>query len=177
MIDKIKAYLDTPAAERDVAAGALLLLQLNRNRILYNGACIAPQRYAPVIEHELKKHLRILLDGLTAQGIVEMEHEVVPVAEESLEEGAPVVSTDVDHPEGTHRGRRADHESLPAEIQALYEKNGEIYFKMKQTFETLKTLEEAAPCDRYEHLKVLKSLDDQYRKNWKKYDGFERKEN
>ena len=44
MIDKIKAYLDTPAAERDVAAGALLLLQLNRNRILYNGACIAPQR-------------------------------------------------------------------------------------------------------------------------------------
>ena len=157
MIDKIKAYLDTPAAERDVAAGALLLLQLNRNRILYNGACIAPQRYAPVIEHELKKHLRILLDGLTTQGIVEMEHEVVPVAEESLEEGAPVVSTDVDHPEGTHRGRRADHESLPAEIQALYEKNGEIYFKMKQSFETLKTLEEAAPCDRYEHLKVLKS--------------------
>lgn len=177
MIDKIKAYLDTPAAERDVAAGALLLLQLNRNRILYNGACIAPQRYAPVIEHELKKHLRILLDGLTTQGIVEMEHEVVPVAEESLEEGAPVVSTDVDHPEGTHRGRRADHESLPAEIQALYEKNGEIYFKMKQTFETLKTLKEAAPCDRYEHLKVLKSLDDQYRKNWKKYDGFEKKEN
>ena len=47
---------------------------------------------------------------------------------------------------------------------------------MKQTFETLKTLEDAAPCDRYEHLKVLKSLDDQYRKNWKKYDGFERKE-
>ena len=119
MIDKIKAYLDTPAAERDVAAGALLLLQLNRNRILYNGACIAPQRYAPVIEHELKKHLRILLDGLTAQGIEEMEREVVPVAEESLEEGAPVVSTDVDHPEGTHRGRRADHESLTAEIQAL----------------------------------------------------------
>ena len=100
MIDSIKTYLNAPAAERDVAAGALLLLQLNRNRVLYNGACIAPKRYAPVIEHELKKHLRILLDGQTAQGIVEMEHEVVPVAKESLDEGAPVVSTDVDHPEG-----------------------------------------------------------------------------
>ena len=127
-----------------------------------------------MIVHELKKHLRILLDGLTAQGIVEMEHEVVPVAKESLDEGAPVVSTDVDHPEGTYRGCRADHNELPEEIRALYEKNGEIYFKMKQTFETLKTLEEAAPCDRYEHLKVLKSLDEQYRRNWKKYDEFKR---
>lgn len=174
MIDQIKTYLNAPAAERDVAAGALLLLKLNRNRVLYNGACIAPKRYAPVIEHELKKHLRILLDGQTAQGIVEMEHEVVPVAKESLDEGAPVVSTDVDHPEGTYRGCRADHNELPEEIRALYEKNGEIYFKMKQTFETLKTLEDAAPCDRYEHLKVLKSLDEQYRRNWKKYDEYKR---
>lgn len=54
MIDQIKTYLNAPAAERDVAAGALLLLKLNRNRVLYNGACIAPKRYAPVIEHELK---------------------------------------------------------------------------------------------------------------------------
>ena len=44
---------------------------------------------------------------------------------------------------------------------------------MKQTFETLKQLSSAAPCDRYEHLKVLSSLDRALRANWKRYDEYE----
>lgn len=32
---KIQDYLDTPPSERDVVAGATLLLSLNRNKILF----------------------------------------------------------------------------------------------------------------------------------------------
>ena len=44
---------------------------------------------------------------------------------------------------------------------------------MKQTFETLKTMADKEPCDRYELLKLLKKADERYRLNWEAYDSFE----
>lgn len=168
----IQQWVQTPPKERDVAAGAEMLFRLNRNRWLWRNACSFPERYNSLIEHELKKHLRIRLDGLTQREVVQMESTVVPQAQKSIDEGAPVIDSDTDQPEAKHRGKRADHDSLPEDIRGLYEENGDIYFRMKQVFATLKGMADQQPCDRYEHLQMLKGLDDQYRKNWETYDNW-----
>ena len=46
----------------------------------------------------------------------------------------------------------------------------EIYYKMKQLFETLKGMEDATPCDRHELLGQLVAYDKEYRDNWNAYD-------
>ena len=172
----IQTWLNAKAEDRDLRAGADLLLRLNRNKWM-NQQILRTSNFSK-LEYELKKHLRIRLDGLTIQQVVEMENEVMPKAEETInkiktiDDNMPTISTDAENPQPQFAGKRADHDSLPDEIKALYEKNGEIYFKLKQTFETLKQMHDAQPCDRYELLKVLSELDTQYRKNWQRYDEF-----
>ena len=170
---QLQDYLATPSDERDVAQGALLLLRINSNRYLYACACAAPARYADTIAYELTKHLRIRLDGLTRQDVARMEREALPNIEDTISQGAPVITPDADHPKGQYRGRRPDHDQLPDDIKQLYDTNGELYFKMKQTFETLKTMADKEPCDRYELLKLLKRADEKYRTNWDAYDSYQ----
>ena len=56
IIEKVKAYLEAAPEERDLAAGALLVLQLTNNRIMYQNFMRKPKLYASRIEYELKKH-------------------------------------------------------------------------------------------------------------------------
>lgn len=173
----IRQWLDSPQEQRSLELGAEMLLRLNRNRYMH--AQIMRRRNFAKLEYELQKHLRIRLEGLTTREVALMEQEALPKIEESLaqgqplpntEEAQPTISTDNDQPEGVFRGRRADHDTLPADLQALYERNGEIYFKMKQLFETLKGMEDATPCDRHELLGQLVAYDKEYRDNWNAYD-------
>lgn len=169
---KIQDWLNTPAGERDIIAGATMLLQLNRNRVMHSNIVRRPERFAEKVEYELRKHLKIRLDGLTLADVVKMEREVVPRVEETLQE-APVISTDAELPEGAvARGRRPDHDDLPAEIQALWDNNIENYHKVRDLHHQLKEMEAAPPCDRYEYLKLLDEADKKYRENLAKYDGF-----
>ena len=165
---QLQAWLDTPSDSRDLATGAELLLRLNKNRWMHQ--MILKKRNFTKLEYELKKYLRIRLEGLTKREVVAMEQTVLPRAIDSINAGAPVISTDDEMPEGNYRGKRPDHDTLPQELQELYERNGDIYFKMKQLFETLKQMENDTPCDRHEYLKQLDELDKAYRENWETYD-------
>lgn len=171
--EKIRQWLDTPASERDIIAGATLLLQLNRNRILYANIVRHPGRFMGKLEYELRKHLKIRLDGHTLREVVKMEREVVPAVVLTLENGVPAEPSEDDEEQKRYIGRREDHDALPEHIQAIYTRNGEVYAKLKETFETLKRMENAQACDRYEHLKMLRELDDEYRANWEKYDHYD----
>ena len=166
----MQSWLNSTGENRDLQAGAELLLRLNRNRWMYQQ--ILRTGNFSKLEYELKKHLKIRLDGMTMQEIVEMERDVIPSAKQTLEDHAPTISTDAENPQPQFAGKRADHDTLPDEIKELYEKNGDIYFKLKQTFETLKQMHDAQPCDRYEYLKVLSEHDKQYRENWAAYDSY-----
>ena len=170
--EKIQQWLDTPVSERDVIAGATMLLQLNRNRILHANIVRHPERFMGKLEYELRKHLKIRVDGHTLQEVVKMEREVLPAVALSLDKGVPAEPSE-DGEQKRYIGRREDHDTLPEDIQALYERNGEVYAKLKETFETLKHMEKAQACDRYEHLKMLRELDDEYRANWEKYDHYD----
>ncbi len=171
--ESIQAWVNATSAERTTADGALMLLKLNRNKWLYNAAVANPAKYEGIIEHELKKHLRIRLAGYTQREVAQMERAVLPQVVKALEEGAPVVSSETDQPEAKHRGTRADHDSLPESVRNIYTENGEIFFKMKRIFEHLKGMENDQPCDRFEYTTQLRELHERYCKNWETYDSYD----
>lgn len=167
--EAIQSWLNDTGENRSLAEGAELLLRLNRNKWMYQQ--ILRTRNVSKLEYELNKHLRIRLAGYTLQEVAAMERKLMPMAQQTIDGHAPVISTDAENPAPQFAGKRADHDALPEDIRSLYEQNGDIYFKLKQTFETLKQMESAQPCDRFELLKVLSELDKQYRDNWQRYDN------
>ena len=150
----IRLWLDSPQEQRSLEQGALLLLRLNRNRFMH--ANILRRQNWDMLTYELQKHLRIRVEGLTAHQVAKMESEALPRIAKTIATQAPVISTDADHPAAEYHGRRPDHDALPEQVRALYDRNGDLFFKMKNLFETLKKMEDATPCDRYELLKQLK---------------------
>lgn len=163
----IRLWLDSPQEQRSLEQGAEMLLRLNRNR--YMNAQILRRANFAKLEYELRKHLRIRLEGLTAREVALMEQNHLPRISTMLD-AQPIINADADYNAGNFSGRREDHDELPKDIQDLYERNGEIYFKMKQIYETLKGMEDATPCDRHEYLLQLIELDKEYRENWNAYD-------
>ena len=136
---KIQDYLDTPPSERDVVAGATLLLSLNRNKILFQNVIRKPEKFADKVEYELRKHLKIRLDGKTVSDIALMNITVIPSAQRIIDGGVPVLDVDDEFPEANvAKGRRMDHDRLPPEIQRLWTDNGALWFKIKELFEQLK---------------------------------------
>lgn len=172
LTDKIRAWLDTNKDDRNVIDGAVMLLQLNRNRFLYNNIISKPDRFHAKLEHELRKFLVVRLDNLTIAEVAKLDGTIVPAVEKLLT-NANVVNTDDEHPEAfVAKGRREDHDTLPPEIQALWTDNIVCFKTIKQTFEQLKLMTNDQPCDRYEYLKVLDESEKVYRKNLEVYDNF-----
>lgn len=170
---QISDWLNTPRTQRDINDGAMMLLRLNNNRFLYANILRRPDKFAEKLEYELRKHLRIRLDNMTMADVVRMEAHVIPAAEKTLASPPAVISTDDELPEAkVARGRRDDHDRLPAAVQALWDNNLQLYKTIKNVFEQLKTMEKAQPCDRYEYVKILDEADKKYRANLERYDGF-----
>ena len=73
-------------------------------------------------------------------------------------------------------GKRADHDSLPAEIQALYVENLDIINRMRELHLKLRTMSlDDATCpdsERYPFLKEIIALDKKRVENWDIYDHF-----
>lgn len=163
----LQAWLDTAPEDRDIPAGAALLLRLDRNRILYNNILRRPERMASKLEYELRKHLRIRLDRMTVRDVALMEQDLLPRVDKTLAAPAPDAAGTAQAP---FRGKRADHDQLPAEVQELYERNGETWKRLRSVRESLRAMEKAKPCDRYDLLQLLKSLGEAYHKAWETYD-------
>lgn len=173
LTQQITDWLNTPRAQRDIASGAMMLLRLNNNRFLYANIMRRPDKFAEKLEYELRKHLRIRLDNMTMADVVRLEAQVIPAAKKTLATPPAVISTDDELPEAkVATGRRADHDSLPPAVQALWDNNLQLYKTIKNVFEQLKTMENAQPCDRYEYLKILDEADRKYRANLEQYDNF-----
>lgn len=167
----MQAWLMQRQEQRSLEEGALLLLRINRNQRLYSN--IIRKKDFQKLEYELNKHLKIRLEGLTREQVAQMERTELPRIKETLAKNAPVVSTDADFNKAESAGKRSDHDTLPEQVQRLYDRNGELYFKMKSLFETIKTMEDQQPCDRHELLVQLAEMDREYRENWNAYDTFD----
>lgn len=169
----MQSWLNTPEEQRDIAAGALLLFRVNRNKALYNSIIARPQKYAAKLEYEMRKHLRIRLDKMSLADVARMEVKVMPRVAHTVATEA-VISTDDELPQGTiAKGKRADHDSLPSEIQQLWDDNAMRYRKVRQLFEELKAMADAQPCDRYEKLVMLDKEEAAYRTSLAAYDAYD----
>lgn len=186
-------WLSTPPEERDLAQGALMLLKLNNNKLMYRNLSANLRPNASFIEHNIKQYYNFRLQSLTREEVKEMEVIVEKIvkshfsfqaegAEDStLSPSATSVSTSAPAPEASasdfRKGKRADHDSLPEEIQALYVENLSIMQKMRENHTRLRLLSaKDAPCpasDRYPFLKELIRLDKEYHKNWAVYDSYQ----
>ena len=167
---QIQDWLNTPAEQRDNAQGALLLLRLTGNQIMYRNLMANPKRNAQFIEYQLQKRLNFRLQKLTHEQVEQMQRQVDVIVKKRLTfaEGNPAADF--------RKGKRADHDELPDEIQALYVENLGIVQKMRELHLKLRSLSlENAPCpdsERYPFLKELIALDKRLHSNWETYDHY-----
>ena len=127
--------------EAELADGAMMVLQCNRNHAMYNTIMRRPARYEEKIAYELRKHLRYLKDDMNLDEVKDMERKVLPVigkaitdTEETADKAAaalgeipedsflpaPALSSEEPHEQTdtiVARGKRSDHDILPDYIR------------------------------------------------------------
>lgn len=177
---KLQEWLNTPAEERDLEVGATLLLQLTNNKILYRNIKSNLKGHADFIEFKLKRYLQYRLQELTHEEVEAMQKQVDGIVGKFALDKAKAPSKKGKAPKSEAQewkgGKRADHDTLPDEIQALYVENASIMQKMRELHLQLRNLStQASTCpdsDRYPFLKEIIELDKRYHKNWQAYDSF-----
>ena len=169
--NKLQAWLNQSREERDWDEGALMLLQLTGNKIMYRNLSVNPEGKANFIEGKLQQYLEFRLAELTHEQVKEMQHAVEEIVKEHTE-----FKSDDNEAKNFKAGKRADHDTLPEEIQALYVENLDIVHRMRELHLKLRTMSTTdstcADSDRYPFLKEFIKLDKKLHDNWNVYDHF-----
>lgn len=167
-LSKINHWLDTPADKRDYSEGALLMLQCNRNRIMYNNMSRRPDYYASHIEYQIRKYVEQRSVTVTHEAVASMERQATAIMQS--------VAPDEPRQSELRRGKRLDHDSLPAEIQQLYTDNLAILQRMRECHLQVRQCsgpnQACVDNDKYPFLKELIALDKKRVANWKTYDSY-----
>lgn len=168
---KLQAWLNLPREERDWEAGAMMLLQLSGNKIMYRNISVNPKGKAEFIEGKLQQYLKFRLAALTHEQVKEMEQQV-----ETIMEKRSQFEAEVNEAKNFKAGKRADHDMLPEEIQALYVENLDLVHRMRELHLKLRTMSTStavcADSERYPFLKEFIFLDKKLHDNWDRYDHF-----
>lgn len=169
--NKLQTWLSLPREDRDWDEGALMLLQLTGNKIMYRNLSVNPEGKANFIEGKLQQYLEFRLAELTHEQVKEMQHAVEKIVKEHTE-----FKSDDNEAKNFKAGKRADHDALPEEIQALYVENLDIVHRMRELHLKLRTMSTTdstcADSDRYPFLKEFIKLDKKLHDNWNVYDHF-----
>lgn len=169
--NKLQAWLNQSREDRDWDEGALMLLQLTGNKIMYRNLSVNPEGKANFIEGKLQQYLEFRLAELTHEQVKEMQHAVEEIVKEHTE-----FKSDDNEAKNFKAGKRADHDTLPEEIQALYVENLDIVHRMRELHLKLRTMSTTdstcADSDRYPFLKEFIKLDKKLHDNWNVYDHF-----
>lgn len=169
--NKLQAWLNQSREDRDWDEGALMLLQLTGNKIMYRNLSVNPEGKANFIEGKLQQYLEFRLAELTHEQVKEMQHAVEEIVKEHTE-----FKSDDNEAKNFKAGKRADHDTLPEEIQALYVENLDIVHHMRELHLKLRTMSTTdstcADSDRYPFLKEFIKLDKKLHDNWNVYDHF-----
>lgn len=165
--EKLKKWFDCEHTDANIREGALLLLQMNNNRHLYQLINFDPQGKLELLKYELQKHLNYRIEGMTIDDVRNYDKAVTPVLQTAVDKTSeadkiakqlaphlPVVeSENLDSivPSAiVAKGKRADHDQLPENIQAIWDNNCALWKKIKEHFEACKAYDMS--CDRYEGL-------------------------
>ena len=167
--EEIGAWLATPENERDWEKGAIYVLKLSGNRILFNNIMRCIDRRHDVIEYQIKKYYNYRVQDLTHEQVEEMAQQVETIVKTNI-------SLAVEADENRAKGKRLDHDLLPEAVKAFYVENLDILRRMRELHLKLRSLSLAnAPCpdsERFPFLKEIIKLDKQLHDNWKAYDEY-----
>ena len=165
---QIKAWLDTAPEQRDIRAGAELLLRVTRNRILHANILRNPVAKAPLLEYHLQKILKKRLIDTTHEEVSQMMAQVEVIADQR-----GLVRT---QRTSFQNGKRPDHDELPDEVKQLYVENADLMRRMREVHTHLRMitpLNSTCPdSDRYPLAKAIIEYDRRYRDNWNIYDHY-----
>ena len=170
--EQIKQWLKKPEDERDYSVGALYLLKLSGNQIMYKNIIAQIDRRHDFVEYQLQKYYNFRVQALTHAQVEEMAEQVATIADEHhLTDDASAV------PEDERRlGKREDHDALPDEVKAKYVENLSLLQRMRELHLRLRSLSlENSTCpdsERYPFLKELIALDKKLHANWEAYDHY-----
>ena len=169
--EKLKCWLNQSRDERDWDEGALMLLQLSGNKVMYRNLSINPEGKAEFIEGKLQQYLDFRLAELTHEQVKEMQHSVDEIVKSHTE-----FKSEENEAKDFKAGKRADHDKLPEEIQTLYVENLDLVHRMRELHLKLRTMSTTdstcADSDRYPFLKEFIKLDKKLHDNWNVYDHF-----
>ena len=156
LTDKIVAWLNAPAhtEDADIMEGALMLLQLNRNRMLYNTISTNPKRFLKTVEYELKKFLPLRMKGKTCQDVRREANEFLSELrengidkEQSKGQDETSETDDTDETVAPVRnGKREDHDQLPQNIRDIWEANAVRWKRIKEMYNACLTSRKISRC-------------------------------
>ena len=170
LTEQVSQFLTTPDDQKDWNTAALLLLQLTNNTIMYRNISLNPKGKAEFIEGKLRGFLK-------ARRAVEA-HDEVNAMQQQVDE---IIESRTEFKENNEAkdfkaGKRADHDSLPEDIQALYVENLDIVHRMRELHLRLRLLSEDSQLhsdsERKPLLDEFISLDKKLHANWDTYDHF-----
>lgn len=164
---KIKQWFDSEHTEENIREGAMLLLQINNNRHLYQQIMLRPQRMLEHLKYELQKHYDYRIKGLSLDEVRKFDGEVTPLLQKAVDSTAdadklaadvaphlPFVDAEntdsIDATAIIAKGKRADHDQLPDEIKEIWDANIQRWKRIKELFEACKAYQ--LSCDRFEGL-------------------------
>ncbi len=164
----IKQWLETPSDQRDYSVGALYLLKLSGNQIMYRNVVAQLNRRHDFVDYQIQKYYNFRVQALTHAQVEEMQQKVDVIVAEHISLAA--------NADEHKTGKRIDHDSLPDEIKAKYVENLSILQRMRELHLKLRSLSlDTAPCpdsERYPFLKELIELDKKMHANWEEYDHY-----
>ena len=170
LTEQVAQFLDTPDEQRDWNTAAILLLQLTNNTILYRNISLNPKGKAEFIEGKLKHFLKARREVETHDEVNAMQQQVDNIIETRTE------FKEHNEAQDFKAGKRADHNSLPEDIQALYVENLDIVHRMRELHLRLRMLSDStkqvSDSERKPLLDEFIALDKKLHANWDTYDHF-----
>ena len=170
LTDKLQVFLDTPREERDWNEGAILLLQLTNNTIMYRNLSINPKGKAEFIEGKLRAFLKSRREVEAHDEVIILQEQVNAIIENRTE------FKEDNEVKEFKAGKRADHDRLPEDIQALYVENLDLVHRMRELHLRLRLLSDSTKqvpaAERKPLLDEFINIDKKLHANWDAYDHF-----
>lgn len=170
LTERLQNFLDTPREDRDWNEGAILLLQLTNNTIMYRNLSINPKGKAEFIEGKLRAFLKSRREVEAHDEVIILQEQVNAIIENRTE------FKEDNEAKEFKAGKRADHDRLPEDIQALYVENLDLVHRMRELHLRLRLLSDSTKqvpaVERKPLLDEFISLDKKLHANWDAYDHF-----
>lgn len=170
LTERLQDFLDTPREDRDWNEGAILLLQLTNNTIMYRNLSINPKGKAEFIEGKLRAFLKSRREVEAHDEVIILQEQVNTIIENRTE------FKEDNETKEFKAGKRADHDRLPEDIQALYVENLDLVHRMRELHLRLRLLSDSTKqmpaAERKPLLDEFINLDKKLHANWDAYDHF-----